>query len=142
MVVHHVPDLGACVGELHRVLKPGGLVLIRNAYRDRLAGIRHYEFFPSAGALDEARLPSVEAMQRAFEAGHFRLVALEPVEQVIDRTFREHVDRLRLRGMSTLALISDKEFEQGMARLEDAARSEDPARPVTEVIDLMVFKRC
>ncbi len=142
MVIHHIADLEACAAELHRVLKPGGIVLIRNSFEGRMESVRFYEFFPSAMALDNARLPSVEAVRKTFEKGRFRLVAFESVEQVIDRTFKEHVDRIRQRGLSTFELISDEEFQQGVRLMEDTAHREDPTRPVTEMIDLLVFGRC
>jgi len=142
MVLHHIGTVEAGAAELHRVLKPGGIVLIRNSFRGRLESVRYYEFFPSAMALDNARLPDAETVRKTFEKRRFRLVAFESVEQVVDRTFGEHIDRIRQRGLSTFELISDEEFQQGIRLMEDAAREEDPTKPVTEMIDLLVFARC
>jgi hypothetical protein len=77
MVIHHGPDLGACARELHRVVKPAELAFIRNTFSGRLAGIRPYEFCPSARAIDEARLPRVEQIRDAFEARGFTMEALD-----------------------------------------------------------------
>jgi hypothetical protein len=72
MVIHHVPDLDACARELCRFLKPDGLVFIRNTFGGRLEGIPHYEFFPSARAIDEAPRPLV------LRADHRRRVRTKP----------------------------------------------------------------
>jgi ubiquinone/menaquinone biosynthesis C-methylase UbiE len=46
-VIHHLSDLAACAGELRRVVRPGGWVLIRNAFPDA-------EFFKGLEALERA----------------------------------------------------------------------------------------
>jgi ubiquinone/menaquinone biosynthesis C-methylase UbiE len=127
MVIHHVPDLDACARELYRVVKPAGLVFIRNTFSGRLASIRHYEFFPSARAIDEARLPSVERIRDAFEARGFAMEALDTLEQEIDPSLAAHSDRLERRALSSFDLMTDTDFQQGLARLRLAA-SLDPPR--------------
>jgi ubiquinone/menaquinone biosynthesis C-methylase UbiE len=84
MVIHHVPDPAACARELYRVVKPGGLVFIRNTFSGRLDGVPHYQFFPAVRAVDETRLPRVEHIRDAFGASGFEFVALDAVEQQID----------------------------------------------------------
>ena len=141
MVIHHVPDLDACARELHRVVKPAGLVFIRNTFSGRLASIRHYEFFPSARAIDEARLPKVEQICEAFEARGFATEALDTLEQEIDPSLSAHYDRLKRRALSSFELMTDAEFEQGLARMRIAASLETTPTPVKEKIDLLVLRR-
>jgi ubiquinone/menaquinone biosynthesis C-methylase UbiE len=141
MVIHHVPDLDACARELHRVVKPAGLVFIRNTFSGRLAGIRHYEFFPSARAIDEARLPRVEQIRDAFEARGFTMEALDTLEQEIDPSLSAHYDRLKRRALSAFELMTDTDFEQGLARMEIAASLETTPTPILEKIDLLVLRR-
>jgi len=141
MVIHHVPDLDACARELHRVVKPAGLVFIRNTFSGRLASIRHYEFFPSARTIDEARLPTVEQIRDAFEARGFATEALDTLEQEIDPSLAAHYDRLKRRALSSFELMTDAEFEHGLARLRIAASLETSPAPVLEKIDLLVLRR-
>jgi ubiquinone/menaquinone biosynthesis C-methylase UbiE len=140
IVIHHVPDLDACA-RLYRVVKPAGLVFIRNTFSGRLASIRHYEFFPSARAIDEARLPTVEQIRDAFEARGFATEALDTLEQEIDPSLAAHYDRLKRRALSALELLPDPDFEQGLARLRIAASLETTPVPVLEKIDLLVLRR-
>jgi ubiquinone/menaquinone biosynthesis C-methylase UbiE len=141
MVIHHVPDFAACARELHRVVKPDGLVFIRNVFSGRLDSVRYYEFFPSARAVDEARLPRLERVRDAFLTGRFGLVALDTIEQEIDASLNAHYERLKLRALSTFELITDAEFEAGLTRMRHAADLETTPTPVLENIDLLTLRR-
>jgi ubiquinone/menaquinone biosynthesis C-methylase UbiE len=141
MIIHHVPDLDAGARELHRVLKRDGLVFIRNTFSGRLEGIRHYDFFPAARAIDEARLPRVERVREAFEARGFAFEALDTVEQEIDPSLAAHYDRIKRRALSSFDLISDTEFEQGLQRMRVAVDLETTPTPVLEKVDLLVLRR-
>jgi len=70
-VVHHLDDLDAAAAELGRVLRPGGVVLVRQAVVGRMEHITLYErFFPAAGArLAGAQFAAgLAALDRAMEA--------------------------------------------------------------------------
>jgi len=141
MVIHHVPDLDGCARELRRVIRRDGLVFIRNTFSGRLDGIRHYEFFPSARAIDEARLPRVERVREAFEARGFSTVALDTIEQEIDPSLAAHCHRIERRALSSFELITDSEFERGLALMRAAVdRQADPI-PLREKVDLLVLRR-
>jgi len=141
MVLHHISRLDSAAKEMHRVLRPDGKLLIRNSFKNRLYSVRFYEFFPTALAIDNERLPGVESVKMTFEQNGFQLEHFEAVQQVIDCTFGDHVERMRKRGLSTFDLISHEEFEEGLQLMEKAVQTEDPSRKVTETIDLMVFSR-
>jgi ubiquinone/menaquinone biosynthesis C-methylase UbiE len=141
MIVHHVGDLGACARELHRVLEPAGLVFIRNVFSGRLDGVRHYEFFPSARAIDEVRLPTAERVGGVFAAAGFELLAHDTIEQEIDVSLRAHYERLSRRALSTFELISDAEFDAGLARMRRAVDLETAPATVRERLDLLTLRR-
>jgi ubiquinone/menaquinone biosynthesis C-methylase UbiE len=141
MVVHHVRNLAAGARELRRVVRPGGVLFVRNVFAGRLTGVRYFEFFPEARALDEARLPTVAAVRDTFLAEGFAYVAFESVRQEIDPSLAAHYERIKRRALSTLALLSDAEFEAGLERMRRAAEAETRPRPVTEEIDLLVLRR-
>ena len=141
MVIHHVRDRGACARELRRILEPGGLVFIRNTFSGRLDRVRYFEFFPEARAADEARLPTVESVRVAFAANGFELVALDTLEQEIDPSLTAHYDRIKQRALSTFSLITDVQFESGLARMRQTADQETTPMPVIEGIDLLVLRR-
>jgi hypothetical protein len=69
------------------------------------------------------------------------LVADQQVQQRTCGTLGEFAERSRKRADTSLALISDQEFEQGLVALERAAREESQPTPVLETLDLLVFQR-
>lgn len=137
-VVHHFDDLNLVAADLRRVLRPGGAVVIRSWFPGR-ADVTHFRYFPGARKIAET-FPTIEAVEGSFAQVGFRRTALEPVTQVSAGSLREACERLRHRADTTLQLLTDEEFEEGMQRLEaDAAAEVDP-KPVTSVLDLLVLR--
>jgi len=141
MVLHHVENVPDMCAELLRVLKPGGVVIIRSFFRERVGLARHYDFFPSASAVDEARLPSIEQTVCVFDECGLEPVAHEVVEDREADSLRAYCERLKLRACSTLDLIPEAEVEEGIATMEAAAREERNAQPITSPIDFLVFRK-
>src|SRR5205807_5694414 len=104
-VLHHVQDRGACVAELRRVLRPGGLVLVRGALRESLPQIGFLEFFPSARAIDEERMPAAGDVVALFARADFEHIATEQVEQESAPSMRVYCERVSRRAIPTLELI-------------------------------------
>jgi len=137
-VIHHFSDLPAVASELRRVLRPGGAVVIRSWFPGR-ADVTHFRYFPGAKKIAET-FPTIEAVEASFAPAGFSRQALESVTQVSARSLREACERLRHRADTTLQLLTDEEFEEGMRALEaDAAAEVEPA-PVTSALDLLVLK--
>jgi ubiquinone/menaquinone biosynthesis C-methylase UbiE len=141
MVIHYIAGIEQVGSELRRVLRSGGSVLIRNSFRGRLDSIPYHRFFPGARALDEARLPAVEEVVFAFAASGLEAIDHKVVRQQIDRSLADHLERLRLRAISTLALLPDEQFASGIERMERAIEEEDRGDAVWENIDLLVFQK-
>ena len=140
-MIHHLRDRDACAGELRRVLRPGGRVVIRNALRESLPRVPFFDYFPTALAIDEARMPTRAEVAATFEEHGFELVADEVIEQETSPSLRVYHERLKLRAISTLELIPDHEFEEGIARMGMDAEREKTPTPVTAPVDLLVFRR-
>jgi len=139
-VLHHVRDRALCARELRRVLREQGRVFIRGALadsRDNLPTLLH--FFPGiAPIFDE--LPSIAETVSTFEGQGFVLEAHRRVEQQISASLCDFADRTRLRADTSLALLSDDEFEAGMAALDAAAAHESAPAPIFETLELLVFR--
>jgi ubiquinone/menaquinone biosynthesis C-methylase UbiE len=138
-VVHYFTNAQVAAREVRRVMKPNGPVLIRSAFSGRHDGVPWMRFFPSARALADRRHPRLEATLDAFSAGGFGMESLTPVSQVTASNLDEYGRRVATRTDSTLALISDEEFERGLADLRRAARDAPPA-PVRTTLDLLVLR--
>ena len=140
-VVHHLSDRDACARELRRVLKPGGVAVVRGAFRESLPDVPFFEWFPTARAIDEARMPGRGEVTAMFASNGFELVADEVVRQETSPSLRVYYERLKLRAISTLELLPDHEFDEGLARLRLAAEHETDPQPVMAPVDLLVLRR-
>jgi hypothetical protein len=129
------------VAELHRALAPGGRVVVRTPTLETLDGFTFTRFFPEARAIDERRLPARPALRAAFEAGEFRQTGHRIVEQRIARGAPAYCARIRARALSSLQLISDAAFAQGLSALEAYGRTLAADHEFREPVDVFVFRR-
>jgi ubiquinone/menaquinone biosynthesis C-methylase UbiE len=140
-VFHHVRDRSGCAEELARVVRPGGRVLVRGTFSDRLDGFPTlFQFFPGARRICED-LPTTAQTRAAFENSEFALEAHRAVQQLTCGSLREFAARTSRRADTSLTLLSDDEFEAGLMALRVAAARESTATPVVETVDLLVFQR-
>jgi ubiquinone/menaquinone biosynthesis C-methylase UbiE len=139
-VVHHLSDQAACAGELRRVVRPGGWVLVRNAFPDRgEPGTRLFTFWPGARAI-LARAPTVRATIATFAAAGFTLDRLEQVRDHSAASLKEAYERARVQADSLLRLLPDADFLEGLRALERAAAAETTPTPVVRRLDLLVLQ--
>jgi hypothetical protein len=118
------------------VLRPDAPVLIRSVFRDRPAGVSLFRFFPEAvRTLD--RYPSTDELRDVFTAAGFRFRSLEAIPQVTAPSLRASVAGLNRDAHTPLKLVTDAEYEAGVARLRAAAQRQ--SGPVTDSLDLLVF---
>jgi ubiquinone/menaquinone biosynthesis C-methylase UbiE len=141
LVLHHVRDRDAAAAEIARVLRPGGRVLIRSSFPDRMPELPWYSYFPGARRVDELVFPRLDHTIELFEAAGLRFVAIDEVQQRIADSLAEYAERLRFRGTSTFERLTEEEIEAGFAALEAAVAVETIPRPVDEDSDLLVLER-
>ena len=139
-VLHHVRDCAACARELRRVLRPGARILIRSGFGDRLDGVRWLRYFPTARKVAAGRWPTVEVTIEIFTAAGFEFEALHPVPEIVAPSLSEYYERIAVRANSTLTLIDDDEFDQGIERLRQEAAAATATDPVVDRRDLLVLR--
>lgn len=139
-VFHHLVDRAACAREMRRVLRRDGRVLLRGAFADGADGFPTLlHFFPGIAPIFD-HIPSVSEAVATLEASGFELQAHRRIEQQTANSLREFAERTRLRADTSLSLLSDDEFADGMAALDRAAADEAEPSPVMELLDLIVFR--
>jgi SAM-dependent methyltransferase len=145
LVIHHIPDLRLAAHEIRRVLRPGGPVLIRQGFPDRLDDrIELVRWFPETARIANT-FPSLEDTCQAFGTAGFRQEALEPVRETYATSladFLAQADTLR-HADTTLRKLTEDEFLRGKERLRRAVRqAEDAASPEprSNWLDLLVLR--
>jgi ubiquinone/menaquinone biosynthesis C-methylase UbiE len=140
-VIHHLEDKQAAAAELHRILRPGAPLMIRGSLRDAMRRNPHWSFFPGALEIAEAHSPSVDEVIAVFGPAGFEVLATDTIVQPTAPDLRTFAERISYRAISTLELLDDEVFEQGMADLRAAAQAETDPQPVMENMDLLVLRR-
>lgn len=133
-VVHHVRDLAAAGAELRRVLRPGGVVVLRSLFRERHQGIGLFRFFPQA----VRALSGFPTVDEVADGMGFAVDRLEPVPQVTAESLAEKASTVRWEADTVLRSLSAEEFSEGRSRLLEAAAVE--SGPVVDHLDLLVLK--
>ena len=138
-VWHHVRDRQACVGELRRILRRDGYVIVRGTFGDQLDGFPTlFHYWPAARDICQ-QLPTIAETVSDFAGHAFVVHERRRVRQITCGSLQEFAGRTKLRADTALALISDVEFLRGQTALEEAAAVERVPEPVVETIELLVF---
>jgi ubiquinone/menaquinone biosynthesis C-methylase UbiE len=136
---HHVQDRRAAASEIARVLRPGGRVLMRSTFSDRICELEWMRYFPRVRDIETQMFPSSGEIIRLFSEAGLDAIALVAIEEQLAPSLSEYAARLRLRALSTFEHMSEDEIAAGFARLDAAVAKETPLRPVIRASDLLVL---
>ena len=141
-VIHHLPDRRACAQRLARTLRPGGVIVIRTTFRERLDALV-YHYWPSLRQRDAQRFPSQREVLADFTAAGFDVREIATFAQPVVASLREYHARMTTRPQSTFTQLNDRQFQEGLRRLRADADTESPTRPTpaAERYDLAVLAR-
>jgi ubiquinone/menaquinone biosynthesis C-methylase UbiE len=140
-VFHHLEDRVLAFQEISRVLKPDGVLVIRNGTRENDAEIEWYKCFPEAVQLDKGRIPNQSEITGFVSQHGFRLVKLQTIYQLFASSHAEYYEKISRRGLSSLISISDEAFNLGVKRLKEWTESKLPHQAVYEPVDIFVFRK-
>jgi SAM-dependent methyltransferase len=140
-VIHHIADLPACAAELRRVLRDAACpVFIRSIFPGYQDGVTLLRLIPAAARI-AGTFPTIEATVAAFASAGFALRLSRTVEQVSAPDMRVFAERVRSRADTTLKLITDDEYEAGVAAVDALAGAETAPSPVVDHLVLLELRR-
>ncbi|MFP4365138.1 MAG: methyltransferase domain-containing protein [Spirochaetia bacterium] len=122
---HHFEDKSTAFNEAARVLKPGRFLKIYNIAPFDMPDWWVFVYFPEAMGYDRERFLSVHTLYRMLESKGFAIQNLTIQKTLKRKPLEEIIYTAKNRDISELALLTDKEYKNGMARLEAAAEIAD-----------------
>jgi ubiquinone/menaquinone biosynthesis C-methylase UbiE len=118
-VLHHMQDKAALLGEVWRVLRPGGRFVLSNICPQEMADWLYYEYFPAGRARDLEAFWPPERVVGTMEAVGFVAVVVERQHLRYAQDLHVWLDTVRRRETcSQLLTISDAAYKAGVQRLE------------------------
>lgn len=117
VLVVHVLDRPRTFAELHRVLASDGKVAIATFAQAQFDAYYLSPYFPSLAEIDRARFPTAETLAEELGAAGFSPRTIS-VHQRKTITRDRVLERIRGRFISTLLLLDEEEYAEGLARAE------------------------
>lgn len=137
---HHVGDKPAAAREIRRVLKPGGRLLLRSTFKERIPDHWWRGYFPRSWDVERAMFPTEAETRAVFEDAGYRTIESVRMELPFEGDIGEAVARLKLRAVSTFEHLTEAELAEGFARIDaDLAAGTIVQKPTLG--DFIVFAR-
>ena len=122
------------------MLRPGGRVLIRSTFGNRLPASSWRDYFPHATELEAAIFPSTMQVEAEFVAAGLRKVILDVVRVQVAEDYVAYAKRLHMRVISIFEHLTDAEIDKGFAMLDADVAAGRAAFRLAEDGDLLVLE--
>lgn len=116
LVIHHLEDVGAVFRELYRVMRTGKVAILTCSH-DWIERHPMNRFFPSFASIDLARFPRIDSVRRWLDEAGFVDMDTRSIETETYLADMDYVKRVGDRWVSTLQLLPQDEFIEGLEKL-------------------------
>ena len=103
-----------------QALAPGGTLVLASFPHRHFAESEFARFFPSMVALDLARFPSRQRLEAELTGAGFASVSATMIVIEIDDRAETVVGKVERKYLSSFHLLSDDEFQRGVAAMREA----------------------
>jgi SAM-dependent methyltransferase len=117
-LVAHLVDRPRAFAEAHRVLAHDGRFAVATFDPSYFDEFWLNELFPSMETADRKRFPTSDELEAELAGAEFGEVGLTRLSQRGSLSRADALERIRGKHISTFDLISDDEYEAGLARAE------------------------
>ncbi len=117
-LVAHLVDRPQAFAEAHRVLADGGRIAVVTFAPEHFAGFYLNRLFPSILRIDGERFPAPEQLTAELTDAGFDPPRFTEHRREVVQSRDDVLERIRARHISTLELIPQDEYEEGLARAE------------------------
>lgn len=118
-VVHFIDDIASLFNNLYRVCKKNSRIFVATQSHDQLNARIYSEYFPTTTVIDKVRHHEIIKIVSVGESHGFSLISVEDylanTDFLVDR---KYFDLIKNKAFYILGLLSDEEFDKGIARLE------------------------
>lgn len=137
----HVQDKPKAVGELARVIRPGGRLLLRTQFSDHLPDIWWLRPFPRHVEAHAAHFDPLHETIAAFTSRGWRVASFGTVTEPSPGTYADLLERLKMRTFSVFAQFTPDELEIGFQGLEQIVAAQPDAPAPTEAATMLTLER-
>lgn len=123
LVLHHLVNLEKAFGEFQRVLARG-YAAFATAPHAFIHAHPLNEFFPSFATVDVARFPSEECLTALFLESGVTNVSLDYFKATPEPLDERYVEKVANRFISTLRLVPNDEYAEGLVRMRERVKRE------------------
>jgi ubiquinone/menaquinone biosynthesis C-methylase UbiE len=118
LMMHHLEDHLGTLRGVFRVLRPGGVFLIRQGTLEDILRDPMHRFFPEAVTIDRKRTPFRSEIERWLDEAGFNPVKVETLKQHTYSSNMRLLEEIEKRVSSALRIIDDEAFAAGLARFK------------------------
>lgn len=139
MLIEHLDTLNAFFSELHRIIKPNGVFLLRTMLPEDIENTTWYSFSQEAKQLELSRTRSYDEICKKLSESGFDIVKSSCRLNVTEKTSGNIVARLKSKSYEILHRLSRIEY---LELLKNAAEWEEHS-PANDVMSssLLVFRK-